>query len=115
MLQTGLYFVARVENGCESLRTQVHVTINSRPNSPVGASPQTFNDYAGVSYLSMNQPNVVWYASYEDAMGNQSFTTTRHAIGKRQHLLSAVIIGTNGCPSIPTAVEVVIVLGVNDF
>src|SRR5690606_16111448 len=31
ILQSGYYFVTRVENGCESVRTQVQITINSRP------------------------------------------------------------------------------------
>jgi len=114
ILQSGYYFVARVENGCESLRTQVQITVNSRPNSPSGATPQTFTDYAEISNLIMNEPNVVWYATYDDAMKGIN------ALSKSMPLVKgttyyAVIIGANGCPSLPTPIEARIVLGVNDF
>ena len=70
VLKSGIYFVSKVEGGCESGRTQVQVTINSRPNSPTGTSPQTFQDvdFPEISNLIMNQPNVIWYATYNDAM-----------------------------------------------
>lgn len=114
VLQTGYYFVARVENGCESSRTQVLVTINSRPNSPVGASPQTFTDYAEISNFVMTQPNVVWYATYEDAMkGINPLAQNMPLVDKTTYY--AVIIGSNGCPSYPTPIEARIVLGVNNF
>ena len=116
VLQTGYYFVERHENGCESARTQVLVTINSRPNSPVGASVQTFQDTdsAEVSNLVMNEPNVVWYATYEDAMkGVNPLKQDMPLVHNTTYY--AVIIGSNGCPSLPTPVEVIIVLGVNDF
>ena len=114
VLQTGYYFVERLENGCESSRTQVLVTINSRPSSPVGASPQTFTDYAEISYLVMNQPNVVWYATYEDAIhGINPLKQDMPLVHNTTYY--AVVIGSNGCPSLPTPVEVIIVLGVNDF
>ncbi|WKW46340.1 GEVED domain-containing protein [Myroides sp. JBRI-B21084] len=114
VLQTGYYFVARVENGCESSRTPVLVTINSRPNSPVGASPQTFTDYAEISNFVMTQPNVVWYATYEDAMkGINPLAQNMPLVDKTTYY--AVIIGSNGCPSYPTPIEARIVLGVNNF
>ncbi|WLD23457.1 GEVED domain-containing protein [Flavobacterium dauae] len=114
ILKSGYYFVTRVENGCESARTQVQITINSRPNSPTGASPQIFTNYAEISNLVMNEPNVVWYATYEDAMnGNNPLQQNMPMINGSTYY--AVVIGTNGCPSLPTPVEVEIVLGVNDF
>jgi len=114
ILQSGFYFVTRVENGCESLRTQVRITINSRPNSPTGASPQKFPDYAEISNLIMNEPNVVWYATYNDAMGgvNQLSQNMPLVNGTTYY---AVIIGANGCPSLPTPIVAEVVLGVNDF
>ena len=114
VLQSGYYFVTRVENGCESLRTQVQVTINSRPNSPVGNTPQTFTDYAEISNLIMTQSNVVWYATYDDAMkGINPLAQNMPLVDKTTYY--AVIIGANGCPSLPTPIETIIVLGVNDF
>ncbi|WCM43491.1 fibronectin type III domain-containing protein [Flavobacterium sp. CBA20B-1] len=116
VLQSGYYFVTRVENGCESARTQVQITINSRPNSPTGASPQTFNDTdnAQISSLIMTQPNVVWYATYDDAMkGLNPLNQNMPLVDQTTYY--AVIIGSNGCPSLPTPIEVRILLGVNDF
>src|SRR5690606_3687363 len=114
ILQSAYYFVTRIDNGSEPVRTQVQVTINSRPNSPTGASPQTFTNYAEISNLIMNEPNVVWYATYEDAMnGVNPLQQNMPMVNGSTYY--AVVIGTNGCPSLPTPVEVVIVLGVNDF
>ncbi|SFN77009.1 Por secretion system C-terminal sorting domain-containing protein [Paenimyroides ummariense] len=114
VLQSGYYFVTRIENGCESVRTQVQITVNSRPNSPVGTTPQQFSDYAEISSLVMNQPNVVWYATYDDAMkGNNPLSQNMPLVNGTTYY--AVIIGANGCPSLPTPIEAIIVLGVNDF
>ena len=114
ILQSGFYFVTRVENGCESDKAQVQVTINSRPESPTGASPQTFTDYAEISNIIMNEPNVVWYATYNDAMnGVNQLSQNMPLVNETTYY--AVIIGLNGCPSLPTPIETVIVLGVNDF
>ena len=114
VLQSGYYFVTRVENGCESMRTQVYITVNSRPNSPVGVSPQEFKDYAEVSNLVMNEPNVVWYTTYDDALkGINRLAQNMPLVHGTTYY--AVIIGANGCPSLPTPIDVIIVLGVNDF
>lgn len=114
ILQSGFYFVTRVENGCESLRTQVRITINSRPNSPVGVSPQEFKNYAEISNLVMNEPNVVWYATYNDAMnGVNPLSQNMPLVNGTTYY--AVIIGANGCPSLPTPIKAEVVLGVNDF
>lgn len=114
ILISGYYFVVRVENGCESARTQVQVTINSRPNSPTGASPQTFTDYAEISNLIMDEPNVIWYITYDDALnGVNPLNQDMPLVNGTTYY--AVIIGANGCPSLPTPIETIIVLGVNDF
>lgn len=114
VLQSGYYFVTRVENGCESLRTQVQITVNSRPSSPSGATPQEFINSAVISNLVMNEPNVVWYATYDDAMKGINPLSPNMPLVK-DTTYYAVIIGANGCPSLPTPIEVLIVLGVNDF
>src|SRR5690606_35446608 len=86
----------------------------SRPNSPVGNTPQTFTDYAEISNLIMTQSNVVWYATYDDAMkGINPLAQNMPLLDKTTYY--AVSIGANGCPSLPTPIETIIVLGVNDF
>ena len=114
VLVSGYYFVVRVENGCESARTQVQVTINSRPESPTGTSPQTFTDYAEISNIIMDEPNVIWYITYDDALnGVNPLNQDMPLVNGTTYY--AVIIGVNGCPSLPTPIETIIVLGVNDF
>lgn len=114
VLQNGYYFVTRVENGCESVRSQVQVTIGSKPNSPTGISPQSFVDYAEISNIVMDQANVLWYATYDDAMNgkNQLPQNIPLVDGTTYY---AVFIGSNGCVSLPTAIDIVITLGTNDF
>src|SRR5690606_21449941 len=76
--------------------------------------PQTFVDYAEISHLVMNQANVVWYATYEDAMkGINPLKQDMPLVNNNTYY--AVIIGSNGCASLPTPIEAMIVLGVNDF
>ncbi len=114
VLQSGFYFVEREQNGCTSGRTQVQVTIGTRPGSPTGISPQSFKNYAELKDIVMDQPNVVWYLTYDDAMNGIN------ALPQNMPLVDgatyyAVIIGANGCPSDPTAIQVIVKLGLNDF
>src|SRR5690606_15333900 len=114
VLQSGYYFVEREQNGCTSGRTQVQVTIGTRPTSPTGLSPQSFDNYAEISNIKMDQPNVVWYLTYDDAVNGVN------ALPQNMPLVDgttyyAVIIGANGCSSDPTAIQVSVKLGMNDF
>jgi len=114
VLSSGYYFVVRDQSGCESARVQVQVTIGSRPSSPTGASPQDFVNYAEIGELIMDQTNVVWYLTYDDAMNGVNPLPANMPL-VHETTYYAVIIGSNGCPSLPTAVEVTVTLGVNDF
>ena len=114
VLSSGYYFVVRTQSGCETDRVQVQVTINSRPSSPTGATLQGFENYGEIGSLEMDQTNVVWYLTYEDAMNNVNPLPANMPL-VHETTYYAVIIGSNGCPSLPTAVEVRITLEVNDF
>lgn len=114
VLTNGYYFVSRSQFGCESVRTMVQVTINSRPASPTGSDTQNFLDYAEISDIIMNQPNVVWYLTEADALsGTNPLPQNMPMIDGSTYY--GVIIGTNGCASNPFAVTIVITLGVNDL
>jgi len=114
VLKSGWYFVSREENGCISNKTMVQITVNQRPNSPVGNTQQSFVDAAEISNLVMNEPNVVWYATYHDAMvDNNKLAGNMPLVNGTTYY--GVIIGSNGCPSLPTTVSVNITLGTNDF
>lgn len=114
LLTSGFYFVSKVQDGCESTRTQVKVTISSRPTSPTGISPQDFKDYAELNQLVMNQQNIIWYLTYQDAMtGIKPLPYNMPLV--HGSIYYAVVIGANGCSSLPTPIEVTITLGINDF
>ena len=68
VVTTGTYYIAEELSGCISSRTSVSVVVNPRPSSPSGPSKQMFNYAATVSDIQMNQPNVIWFASYQDAL-----------------------------------------------
>ena len=90
------------------------MTINSRPSSPTGATLQDFENYGEIGNLVMDQSNVVWYLTYEDAMNGVNPLPANMPL-VHEATYYAVIIGSNGCASLPTAVDVTITLGVNDF
>ena len=117
-LTTGTYYVARVEHGCVSQRTAVTVTIADLPSSPTGETSQNFTvntiGEATIADLVMDQTNIVWYITEADAKnGNNALPAEAPLVSGQTYY--AVIIGTNGCPSLPTAVTVVITLGMDDF
>lgn len=113
-ITTGTYYISAVQAGCETSRTAVSVTVTPRPLAPTGNATQKFVDSADVSDLVMNEPNVVWFASYNDAVNNVNSLPSYQPLedGKTYY---GVIVGPNGCTSLPTAVKVQITLGTNDL
>jgi len=114
VLTSGYYYVAIESYGCISNRKSVHVQVNKRPSSPTGSLVQNFNYQAKVANLVMNQLNVVWYLSYNDAINKMN------ALGASDLLVDAttyygVIVDANSCNSYPTAVKVGVTLGTNDL
>lgn len=114
VVTSGVYYISRVEDGCETLRTAVQVTVNSRPTSPTGNSIQTFDDYAEVNELITNETNVVWFESYNDAINNVNPLHGTHPL-QNDKTYYGVIIGQGQCASLPFQVTVKIVLGLNDL
>lgn len=113
-LSTGLYFVSKVQYGCESNRTPVQVTIGAIPDGPTGIQNQTFIEGSVISDLSLDQDNVVWYISYNDSQtGNNPLESEMPLVNGTTYY--AVIIGENGCPSLPLPVVVDVYLSNNDF
>ncbi len=113
-LTTTTYYVAKVEAGCESLRKAVTVTINSIPDSPTGSLSQTFEEGAVIGDLVMDQLNVVWHITYNDAVNGYNPLSNGMPL-QNNKTYYAVIIGTNGCPSLPTPVTVQVTLGLDGF
>lgn len=113
-LTTGVYFVSRVQAGCESNRVGVQVTIGDIPISPTGNAIQSFMEGATVVDLVLNQTNLTWYISYNDSQtGTNPLAPQTPLVNGTTYY--AVIIGTNGCPSLPFPVTVEVVLSNNEF
>lgn len=113
-ITTGTYYIAQQSAGCISARTQVAVTVNSRPGSPTGQLQQTFTFNATVADLDMNQNNVAWFATYDDAMKQDKQLTNGTPLQDGVTYYGA-LIGANGCSSLPTPVAVNINLGTHDL
>ncbi len=114
VLKSGFYFVSRMQNNCESIKTRVQITVNTRPNSPTGQSPQVFPDYAEISNIVMDQSKVIWYLTYDNAMkGINPLPQNMPLVDGETYY--AILIGVNGCSSIPTPIKIGIYLGINDL
>ena len=114
VVNTGTYYISVVENGCETARAAVYITVNARPSSPTGNNNQRIIDYGEVKDLKANETNVIWFASYNDAVNNVNPLPTYTPLqdGKTYY---GVLIGTGNCASLPMAVTVTITLGLNDL
>ncbi|KAA5535356.1 Ig-like domain-containing protein [Paenimyroides baculatum] len=114
VLTSGYYYVATESYGCISNRTSVQVQVNTRPSSPTGSLVQNFNYQAKVVNLVMNQPNIVWYLSYNDAVNKMNALDASDLLvdGTTYY---GVIVDANSCNSYPTAVKVGVTLGTNDL
>ena len=109
-LTTGNYYIAQEISGCISNRVKVYVTVNTRPGSPTGMEQQNFNFKATVSDLKMDQNNVVWFETYDDAM-RQTNQLSKAVPLQDGITYYGALIGVNGCSSLPTPVKVTINLG----
>ncbi|MEG1020881.1 MAG: T9SS type A sorting domain-containing protein [Myroides sp.] len=113
-ITTGTYYISLVDNGCETARAAVYITVIARPNAPTGNINQMFQDYAEVRQLKTNEANVIWFDSYNDAINNINPlpVSTPLQEGKTYY---GILVGAGGCGSLPLAVTVKITLGMNDL
>ncbi|RRA95419.1 Ig-like domain-containing protein [Paenimyroides viscosum] len=113
-ITTGTYYVSLVDNGCETGRATVYITVSARPNAPTGNITQTIVDSGVVQDLKANEPNVVWFDSYNDAVNNSNPLPFNTPL-QNDRVYYGVLIGPTGCTSLPIAVTVKIVLGLNEL
>lgn len=114
VLTTGNYYIRRVQYGCQSEPANVNVTVLSTPTPASGDLNQSLPEGSVISDISMNNLNVVWYISYEDALNgiNQLLPNMPLVNGQTYY---GVVISSNGCRSIPFAITVNLFLGLNDL
>jgi len=106
------YYASQTVNGCESPeRTLVIVILNDRLPTPQGAPLQEFEEGATIADLMVTPANVIWYASYNDAVNNTNPLppTTPLVDGTTYY---AVAVADGYCPSLPLAVAANAALGV---
>lgn len=114
VLSTGTYYVKRVQYGCESNPTAVSVTILPVPSAPTGSAIQSLEQGSTIADVVMDQTNVVWYATQEDAQNGVNPLDVDMPLFD-QTTYYAVLINANQCPSLPTSVKVELFLGINDL
>lgn len=109
IINTGTYYLARVSNGCESNRSAITLTVLPIPNAPTGITTQTFdNNLVTIADLEMDQENITWYITYNDAVQgtNPLLPTTPLVNGQTYYAVDTL----GSCRSLPTAVLVEILL-----
>jgi hypothetical protein len=115
-LATGDYFVSQTENGCESARTTVAVTVTT-VTTPTGAAMQTITGFnpsdATIANIVVSGTNIIWYPTSVDAMNatNPLAVGTQLVNGSTYYAVS--VVGT--CRSAALAVTVTVTLGVESF
>lgn len=106
LLTSGSYYIANQNGSCISTRVNIAVNVSSRPASPTGQSSQMFGFAAKVSDLKMNEPNVSWYASANDAVQQVNQLPATHLL-QDQTTYYGILINANNCGSaVPTPVTV---------
>ncbi|POS02445.1 putative secreted protein (Por secretion system target) [Flavobacterium croceum DSM 17960] len=111
-LATGTYYVSQVNNGCESTRTSVSVTINTTV-APTGSASQSFTvnslSEATIASIVVNGTNLVWYPTQADAVaGTNAIPTTTQLVSGTTYFVTQTV---NGCTSAPFPVTVTVTLG----
>ncbi|WP_158612046.1 Ig-like domain-containing protein, partial [Paenimyroides tangerinum] len=111
-LNTGTYFVSKNEYNCETQRTAVSVLIKDLPDSPTGVSPQIFIEGSVLNQIVVNPTTSVYYITEEDARTNTNPLSLNMPLVNGTTYY-AVVIGTNGCPSLPLPITVDVYLSNN--
>ena len=102
-VSTGIYYVSQFDNGCESTRTAVSVTVGETPSAPTAASAQSVCSVANptIANLTATGTGLKWY--YGEIGGSSLATTT--SISSGLYYVSQTI---NGCESSRTTVYVTV-------
>lgn len=115
-LSTGDYFVSQTQNGCESERTPVAVTVTT-VSTPIGAATQIITGFnpsdATIANIVVSGTNIIWYPTSADAAAatNPLAVGTQLVNGSTYYAVS--VVGT--CRSAALAVTVTVTLGVESF
>ena len=108
VVTSGTYYIALKNGNCISTRTSVAVNVNPRPASPTGSSQQFFSTGDDISDLIMNEPNVSWFASNNDAVKQINQLPSNHKLQDKTTYYG-ILTGASNCGSaVPTPVTVTV-------
>lgn len=112
MLENGTFFVSQVENGCESARIAVQITI-IEVEAPTADAIQALVEGSTVANLVAVGQNIVWYASEADALaGTNPLSSSEILVDGTVYYAVQTI---DGCKSQPFGVLVDIILSTDGF
>lgn len=102
------YYVANSSSSgvCESARMSIKMEVFPTPNDPTGNLNQTFNQGAIINDLVMNETNVLWYGSFDDAINGTNSPSWNDLLETKKYY--AVVINDGGCRSNPVEVNVTV-------
>jgi sugar lactone lactonase YvrE len=94
-IRTGKYYVTQFNNGCESIRKPINVTVTPTPSVPTASSTQLLCSVANptLANISATGTNLKWYYSLSDRAFALATTTP---IGTGTYYVTQTI---NGCES----------------
>lgn len=100
------YFVSQTISGCESNRTQVMVTIRSKPSLPEVVNPRSYTQGQAASALSATGSSLKWYSSSTGGTGNFTAPTpSTTSTGSTSYYVSQTV---NGCESDRSLITVLV-------
>ncbi|WP_433780055.1 gliding motility-associated C-terminal domain-containing protein [Flavobacterium anhuiense] len=105
------YYASQTLNGCESLRTRIRVTVNSKSSAPVAAASQSFcaAENSKVQNLQATGANLKWYSSssggtalaISQALSNGDYYVSQTANSCGESERTKVTVTINSIPSAP--------------
>lgn len=99
--------------GSSQFFTRLEFTVCNTPDTPTGASTQTFEEGATLADIVVNPTDVTWFASEDDAMANLNpLPLTTPLINDTTYYAVNIV---EDCLSMPFPVTVTVTLNVNEL
>ncbi len=99
------YYVSKTENGCESSRSKLDVTVYAVPSAPTVTSPVEYCEKETASDLSPTGTGLTWYTVATGGTGAPSVTPATTTAGTTSYYVSKT---ENGCESSRAKVDVTV-------
>jgi len=103
---TTSYWVSQTENGCESPRAKVDVTVNKSPDAPLTISPITYCQGDIASQLTAVGTSLLWYNDPTSGTGSAVAPIPNTSAGGTTSYY--VSIALSGCESLRAKIDVLV-------